>query len=322
MASDRLKRAKEVLLHEADCVRGLVDKLGTPFEKAVELIMSCKGKIIVTGMGKSGLVGRKLVATFNSTGTPAIFLHPTEGLHGDLGTLQKDDLVLAISKSGNLDELEGFYPVIERLGLPLLCITGNLNSPLAKRSVVALDASVPSEAGVHNLAPTSSTTAAIALGDALAVVVQEEKGFTPDDFSLLHPGGTLGRRLTLRIRDLMHQGDDLPIVRHDAPVREMLVTITNKRLGSALIVDDEGKLVGLFTDGDLRRLVNRGGDFLSLTAAEVMVPQPKLIGADELAERGVKVMEDHKITALVIVDEQHRPVGLVHIHDILKSKIV
>ncbi len=322
MESQRRKRAREVLQHEADCVYALVDRLTDAFDRAVDAIINCKGKLIVTGLGKSGLVGRKLVATFNSTGTPAIFLHPTEGLHGDLGLLQKDDLVLAISKSGNLDEIERFYPVIERLGLDMISITGNMDSPLAQKSKIALDATVPSEACIHNLAPTASSTAAIALGDALALVVQEERGFTAEDFSLLHPGGTLGRKLTTKIKDLMHSGDDLPIVTSDTLVKEMLVTVTNKRLGTALIVDADGRLTGLFTDGDLRRLVNRGGNFLTLSANDVMTPNPKLIGADELAERGLKIMEDHQITALVVVDDRHRPVGMVHIHDILKSKIV
>ncbi len=227
-----LDRAREVLLHEADCVRRIADKINGSFIVAVEAILGCKGKLIVTGMGKSGWVGRKIVATFNSTGTPSIFLHPAEGLHGDLGIIQKDDLVLAISKSGNLDELELFYPVTERLGVRVISITGNSSSPLAKRSYVALDASVPEEAGADNLAPTSSSTAAMALGDALAVVVQEARGFTSEDFSLLHPGGTLGRQLTLRIRDLMHSGDDLPIVNRNTPVSDALVVVTNKRLGS------------------------------------------------------------------------------------------
>jgi arabinose-5-phosphate isomerase len=322
MKSQRRKRAKEVLEHEADCVRGLVDKLTGAFDEAVDAIINCRGKVIVTGIGKSGLVSRKIVATFNSTGTPAIFLHPAEGLHGDLGLLQKDDLVLAISKSGNLDELESFYPVIERLGLSLISITGNLGSPLAQKSTISLEASVPSEACIHDLAPTASSTAAIALGDALAIVVQEERGFTAEDFSLLHPGGTLGRRLTIRIRDLMHSGAELPIVAADTQVRDMLVEVTNKRLGTALVVDSSGALVGLFTDGDLRRLVHRGGNFLTLKAGDVMSPDPKLIGPDELAERGLKIMEDHQITSLVIVDDSQRPVGMIHVHDILRSKIV
>lgn len=317
-----LKRAKEVLLHEADAVRNLVDKLDDNFVKAVQAILACRGKVIVTGLGKSGLVGRKLVATFNSTGTPSLFLHPTEGLHGDLGILQRDDLVLVISKSGNLEELESFYPVIERLGLQVIAICGNLQSTLAKRCDICLDASVPDEACNFNLAPTSSSTAAIALGDALALVVQEERGFTAEDFSLLHPGGTLGRRLSIRIRDLMHSGEDLPLVKSSSSVKEMLIVITNKRLGTAIIVDDDGRLRGIFTDGDLRRLLSRNGDFMSKTAAEVMSASPKLIGANELAERGLKIMEDHQITSLVVVDEDRKPVGLVHIHDILKSKVV
>jgi len=317
-----LKRAREVLLHEAESVRQLADKVNGTFVTAAEAILACKGKVIVTGIGKSGLVGRKISATFNSTGTPSIFLHPAEGLHGDLGIVQKDDLVLAISKSGNLDELELFYPVIERLGVQIISITGNLASPLAKRSYAALDASVIEEAGADSLAPTSSSTAAMALGDALAIVVQEARGFTAEDFSLLHPGGTLGRQLTLRIRDLMHSGDDLPIVTHNTPVSDALLVVTKKRLGTTLVVDDQGKLIGIFTDGDLRRLVSSGDNFLTRKVGEVMAKNPKRIDADALAVKGLKMMEDHKITALVIVDDLSRPVGIIHIHDILNSKLV
>jgi arabinose-5-phosphate isomerase len=317
-----LERAREVLLHEADSVRQLADKINGAFVTAVEAILACKGKVIVTGIGKSGWVGRKISATFNSTGTPSIFLHPAEGLHGDLGIMQKDDLVLAISKSGNLDELELFYPVIERLGVLIISITGNLSSPLAKRSNIALDASVNEEAGADNLAPTSSSTAAMALGDAVAIVVQEARGFTAEDFSLLHPGGTLGRQLTLRVRDLMHSGDDLPIVSHGTSVADALLVVTKKRLGSTLVVDDQGKLVGIFTDGDLRRLVSAGVNFLTRRVGDVMAKNPKRIEADALAVKGLRMMEDHKITALVVVDDAERPVGIVHIHDILNSKVV
>lgn len=322
MESPLIKRAKEVLAHEADAVRGLTERLDGNFVRAVQSVLACSGKVIVTGMGKSGIVGRKIAATFNSTGTPAIYLHPSEGLHGDLGLLQRDDLVIAISRSGNLDEIERFYPVIERLGLTLISITGNLASPLAQKSDIALDASVSGEACIHNLAPTSSSTAAIALGDALALVVQEQRGFTADDFKRLHPGGTLGRRLNLRVRDLMHSGADLPVVDHRVPVKEMLITITNKRLGSALIADDRGRLLGIFTDGDLRRLVNRNEEFMHKMAGAVISSKPKLIGPDELAEKALKIMEDHSITALVIVDPENRPIGIIHIHDILKSKVV
>jgi arabinose-5-phosphate isomerase len=317
-----IERGKAVILQEAEAVRRLAEKIDESFVQAVEAILKCKGKVIVTGMGKSGLVGRKLVATFNSTGTPAMFLHPAEGLHGDLGILQKDDLVLAISKSGNLNELESFYPLIERLGVQVIAITGNPDSPLAKRSLVALDSSVPGEAGLHNLAPTSSSTATMVLGDALAVVVQETRGFTLEDFSRLHPGGTLGRQLTLRIKDLMHSGDDLPIVNHNALVKDMLVVITNKRLGSALVTDDDGKLLGMFTDGDLRRLVSGSDNFLMRKAGEVIRPHPKRIEGEALAVKGLKMMEDFHITALVVIDAEERPVGLIQIHDILRSKVV
>ncbi len=317
-----LKRAKEIILQEAEAVRGLVDQLDQSFIEAVNSILNCKGKVIVTGMGKSGLVGRKLVATFNSTGTPSMFLHPAEGLHGDAGILQKDDLVIAISKSGNSDELERLYPLIDRLGVPIIAITGNRKSALARCSQIALDASVSSEAGGHNLAPTSSTTAALALGDALAIIVQEQRGFSEEDFSLLHPAGTLGRRLTTRIKDLMHYGDELPLVNENSTVKEMLLVMTNRRLGSALVTDDAGRLRGVFTDGDLRRLVEGSDDFLTFKSGDVMTRNPKRIESGALAEKGLRIMEENKITALVIVDDNDRPVGLIHVHDILQSKLV
>jgi arabinose-5-phosphate isomerase len=273
-------------------------------------------------MGKSGIVGRKLVATFNSTGTPSMFMHPAEGLHGDVGILQPQDLIIAVSKSGNSDELEGLYPIIDRLGVLMIAITGNTSSSLARRSQVALDASVESEAGVDNLAPTSSTTATMALGDALALVVQEQRGFSPEDFSLLHPAGTLGRRLNTRIKDLMHGFSELPLVSTRAAVREMIVAMTSKRLGLALITSEAGRLVGIFTDGDLRRLVESKDDFLDLTCETVMTRGPKRIEPEALAEKALRIMEENKITALAITDSDDRPVGLVHIHDLLESKIV
>lgn len=317
-----LERAREVILTEAEAVRQLADRLDDSFEKAAQAILDCTGKVIVTGVGKSGLVARKIVATFNSTGTPALYLHPTDGLHGDLGTLQTGDLVLVVSKSGNTDELQRLYPMIERLGAPIIAITGNKDSQLAQRAQIRLDSTVPAEADRHDLAPTSSSTAALALGDALAVVVQEARGFTSEDFSLLHPAGTLGRQLTIRVSDLMHTGEQLPLVSHQAPVKEMLLVMTAKRLGSALIVDDQGKLLGIFTDGDLRRLVEEGSGFLDRTAGEVMTAGSKRIEPEALAQKALRVMEENKITALAIVDKEDRPVGLLHIHDILESKLV
>lgn len=310
------------MLKEAEAVRDLVNRLDESFERAVQAVLDCRGKVIVTGMGKSGLVGRKLVATFNSTGTPSMYLHPAEGLHGDVGILQKDDLVIAISKSGNSDELDRLYPLIDRLEIPIVAITGNTASALAKRSQIVLDASVSEEVSRDHPAPTASTTAALALGDALAVVVQEERGFSVEDFSLLHPAGTLGRRLNTRVKDLMHTGEDLPLVNQQAPVKEMLVVMTNKRLGAALITDDGGRLVGIFTDGDLRRLVEEEEDFISRKSGEVKIANPKRIDREALAEKALRIMEVNKITSLVIVDGEDRPIGLLHIHDILQSKIV
>jgi len=317
-----LKRAKEVLFKEAEAVRQLADHLDQSFINAVEKILACQGKLIVTGIGKSGLIGRKLSATFNSTGTPSIFLHPVEGLHGDIGILQKTDLFLAVSKSGNLDELERLYPVIERLGVEIISITGNPKSTLAQKSNITLDASISEEVCNHNLAPTSSSTAALALGDALAIVVQEQRGFSLDDFSLLHPGGTLGRRLTIKVKDLMHNGDKLPIVKINTAVKDMLLEMTRKRLGLTLVVDKEDKLQGIFTDGDLRRLVESGDNFLEKKSSDVMIKGAKQIDADALAEKALQIMEEFKITSLIVLDDSQRPLGLLHIHDILESKIV
>jgi arabinose-5-phosphate isomerase len=317
-----LKRAREIILSEADAVSRLAERLDDSFVAAVRAVLDCRGKVIVTGIGKSGLVARKLVATFNSTGTPALYLHPTEGLHGDLGILQQEDLMIVISRSGNTDELERLYPVIERLGIRTIAITGNLKSPLTRRAEISLDASVASEADLDNLAPTSSSTAAVALGDALALVVKEERGFTAEDFSALHPAGTLGKWLTISVRDLMHTGEQLPLVKYSRPVREMLVVMTNKRLGTALIVGEDEELLGIFTDGDLRRLVESKGDFLDVRAGEVMTANPKRIEPEALAAKALRHMEENKITALVIVDSRDRPVGLLHIHDILQSKVV
>ncbi len=317
-----LKRAREIILAEAEAVRQLADRLDPAFEQAARAILACQGKLVVTGVGKSGLVARKIVSTFNSTGTPALYLHPTDGLHGDLGLLQSSDLVMVVSKSGNTDELERLYPIIERLGVPIIAISGNRNSKLARRAQIRLDATVPAEADRDNLAPTSSSTAAMALGDALAVVVQEARGFSAEDFSVLHPAGTLGRQLTIRVTDLMHTDEQLPLVDQRAPFKEMLVVMTNKRLGCALVVDDEGRLAGIFTDGDLRRLIEESDSILELTAGEAMTTKPKQIEAKALAQKALRVMEENKITALTIVDEESKPVGLLHIHDILESKLL
>lgn len=317
-----LQLAERVLRLEAEGILGLVPRLDDRFLKAVDLLRGCRGRVIVTGIGKSGLVGRKIAATLASTGTPAYFLHPAEGVHGDIGLVARDDVVLALSNSGETDELLAILPQLKRLGLPLILLTGTSGSTLAKQSDVVLDASVREEACPMNLAPTSSTTVALALGDALAMVLLELKGLRPEDYAALHPRGTLAWRALFRVGDLMHTGDAVPRIPHEAALPDVIREMTDKRLGVTTVVDAAGKLVGIFTDGDLRRVHLRNTPIANLRAAECMTQSPKLIGGDELAAKALEVMESFAITSLVIVDDAHRPVGIIHMHDILRAKIV
>ena len=313
--------AERVLRLEADAILGLIPKLDERFDRAVELLRACAGRVIVTGMGKSGLVGRKIAATLASTGTPAYFLHPAEGVHGDLGMVARGDVVLALSNSGETDEMLAIVPTLKRLGVSIVLLTGNRTSTLAQQCEVVLDVSVAEEACPMNLAPTSSTTAALAAGDALAMALLEVRGLRPEDYAALHPRGTLGWRALVRVADLMHTGAALPVVAGDARVKEAIVEITGKRLGMTIVVDGAGRLLGVITDGDLRRLHLRDDPIESLRAAEVATRQPKLIGADELAAKALEVMEQWAITSLVIVGGDRRPTGVIHLHDILRAKI-
>jgi arabinose-5-phosphate isomerase len=317
--STRRRTAREVIAREAAAVARLADRIGRDFDEAVELILKAPGRVIVTGMGKSGLIGQKIAATLSSTGTPAFFLHPVEAGHGDLGVVSPDDVVLAISKSAASDEIGELLPAFKRLGTPIILITGRRDGELARRADVVLDASVEAEAEPNDLVPTCSTTAALALGDALAVTLLSERGFTPEQFAQIHPKGVLGRRLLLSVGDLMHTGDAIPLVREDVPCKELLFEMTRKRLGSAGIVDSAGHLVGIFTDGDLRRQVERQGDLLALTAADVMTRNPKTIVATEMAVAALAKMEEWKITVLFVVDDDNRPHGILHTHDILSA---
>lgn len=319
---NRLRLAERVLKLEAEGILGLLPRLDARFLKAVDLLHDCRGRVIVTGMGKSGLVGRKIAATLASTGTPAYFLHPAEGVHGDVGMVARDDVVLAISNSGETDELLAILPQLKRLGVRLILLTGTPASTLAKQSDVVLDVSVAEEACPMNLAPTSSTTATLALGDALAMVLLDLKGLRPEDYAALHPRGALGWRALFRVADLMHTGEAVPRVGEDAPMAEVIREMTEKRLGVTTVVDPAGRLVGIVTDGDLRRVHLRDAPILSLRARECMTRSPKLIGRDELAAKALQVLESFAITSLVIVDEAHRPVGIIHMHDILRAKIV
>lgn len=323
-STDILKRAADVLRIESDGLLALVERLDESFLRAVELLRHCRGKVVVTGLGKSGLICRKIAATLASTGTPAFFLHSGDGIHGDLGMVMKGDVILAISNSGETEEILKLLPHFKLHGIKLIVMTGNADSSLAKAGDVVLNIRVK-EACPLGLAPTASTTAALAMGDALAVVLLEEKGFNEEDFAMRHPGGILGRKLFLRVEDLMHHGDGLPLVRHDTVVKDALFEITSKRLGVTGVTDAEGNLIGIITDGDLRRGLQAHGDrILSKRSDELMTLHPKTIGKDVLAARALSEMEENSprpITCLFVLDHGRKPVGVIHLHDILKTGI-
>lgn len=317
-----LDHGKRVLEIEARAVRDLIERLDHRFEEAVRLLLGCAGKVVVSGMGKSGLIGQKIAATLASTGTPAFFLHPAEGVHGDLGMLARKDAVIAISNSGETEELLRLLPHVKRLNVPVIAMTGRPQSTLGKNSDVVLDISVAEEACPMGLAPTASTTATLAMGDALAIALLQARGFKEEDFAQFHPGGILGRRLLLKVRDLMHQGPAIPLVREEAPAREAILEMTSKKLGMTALVDGAGKLAGIVTDGDLRRFLEKGQDLAGAKACDLGSRNPKTIGPDELAARAVQVMEQHAITALIVVEDGRTIVGVIHLHDLLKSGVV
>ena len=314
-----IHRAKEVLRIEAEAIRRLIPRIGSSFEKAVTLLVGCKGRVIVTGIGKAGLIGQKISSTLASTGTPSYWVHPAEATHGDLGRITKEDVVIALSNSGETEELVRLLPVIKRMGSRLIALTGNPRSMLAKHSDVVLDVSVTREACSLNLAPTSSTTAMLAMGDALAVVVAERKHFKESDFALLHPGGQLGRRLLLRVSDLMRTGAAHPIVRETSRVRDVLLAITKARAGCASVVDARRRLIGIFTDGDLRRHLDSTNHLADRRMADVMTPHPKTIEGEQLAVEALRVLREYRIDELVVVDSRRRPVGLLDVQDLLKA---
>lgn len=314
-----IAEAKKVIRIEADALNALADAINAEFERAVRLILACTGRVVVTGMGKSGLIGQKIASTMASTGTPAFFLHPAEGIHGDLGMIMKGDVVIAISNSGETEEVLRILPVIKRLGAHLVAVAGNPDSTLAKAGDVFLPVVIREEACPLGLAPTASTTATLALGDALAVALLVERGFREEDFALFHPGGSLGKKLLLRVQDLMHTGSALPLVGVGVLMREALFEITAKGLGVTGVTDETGVLLGVITDGDLRRALERGIDIMTISAGELMKRNPKRIAATELAAGGLKMMEDFAITSLFVADDQGRPVGILHLHDLLKA---
>jgi len=317
-----LNRGKTVLSTEAGAITALIPRLGDSFIKACQIVLECKGRLVVSGMGKSGHIGNKIAATFASTGTPAFFVHPAEASHGDIGMITAQDVVLAISNSGETDELVTILPVIKRLGIPLLAFTGRAESTLARAATVTLDVSVEIEACPLNLAPTASTTATLALGDALAVAVLEARGFTEDDFARSHPGGSLGRRLLLYVEDVMHTGKQLPLVTPDTSLREGLLEMSRKGLGMTTVVDEQNHLLGIFTDGDLRRTLDKEIDLRSALIGEVMTAHPRHATPRMLAAAAVHLMETHKITALPVVDEHNVVVGALNVHDLLRAGVM
>jgi len=311
-----LKTAKNVLRIEAEAIRNLIPKLNKNFEDAVKLILSCKGRVVVTGIGKSGIVGKKIVATLASTGTPSLFLHPTEGSHGDLGMVTKSDIVIAISNSGETEEINNLLPFLKKKKAKIISMTGKTNSTLARHSRFVLNTGVKREACPLGLAPTASTTATLAMGDALAIALLEERDFKKEDYALLHPAGSLGRRLSLKVNDVMKTGKQIPIVKHDITMKEAIAEISVKRFGFALVLDANKKLKGIITDGDVRRSVKVEG-FLNKRVTMFMSKNPKTIDKNSLALEALEKMEKYSITSLLILNKKDVPEGVIHLHDLL-----
>ena len=321
MAGLDLSLARKVLQTEAAAIVGLVDRLDDRFERAVRLLLECRGRVIVTGMGKSGIISHKIAATLSSTGTPSLFLHPAEAVHGDLGVVQPDDVIVALSYSGETDELLRLVEAIKRIGAKLITLTGDCRSTLAQAADVALDCGVAKEACPMNLVPTASTTAALALGDALAMTVLVAKGFREEDFANLHPGGKLGKRL-MRAEQLMTGGEHAPIVRLTATMRDVIYEMSSKKLGMTCVVDEEQVLAGIITDGDLRRHMTDGANILDRAAVDIMTPHPVTIAPDTLAAEALHILEQRKITAIVVVDAQQHVLGVVHLHDLWRTQMI
>jgi len=321
-ATRLIERAREVLRIEAEAVAGLIPRIGDDFVAACTLILACPGRVVVSGIGKSGHVARKLAATMASTGTPAFFVHPAEASHGDLGMVTRNDVFIALSNSGKTDELLAIMLPVKRQGARLIAITGDPSSPLAREADVHLDARIDKEACPLNLAPTASTTAALALGDALAVALLDARGFGEADFARSHPGGSLGRRLLTRVTDVMRSGDAVPQVAAGCSLTAAILEVTRKRMGMTAVIQADGTLAGVFTDGDLRRLLERTTELGALTVDEVMSTQPTTVGPQDLAVEAVRRMEDRRINQLPVIDSSRRLVGAVHIHDLLLARVI
>ena len=314
-----IEAGKKVIRIETNAVAALEVRIDERFSKAVKLIFNSKGRVVITGMGKSGLVARKIAATLNSTGTPAMFLHPSDAVHGDFGMVRKEDVIICISKSGDTAELNNLLPLFKRIEVPIISMVGNLNSKLAQESDIVLDISVKEEACPYDLAPTSSTTATIVMGDALAMALLEERNFTQEEFAMYHPGGMLGKRLLLKIEEMMITGGAIPVVKESVQMRDVILEMTSKRFGATCVVDEDGKLAGVVTDGDLRRLLQRTTDLTHFTAEMMMTRHPKTITKDLLAAVALQEMEAHKITQLIVVNDEHRPIGMIHLHDLVEA---
>lgn len=320
--TDLKKYAREVFQLESEAIAALADKLDDNFNQAVDAILNLNGRVIVAGMGKSGLIGKKIAATFNSTGISSFFLHPAEAMHGDLGLMREDDILLLISKSGRLGEMEMLLSTARRLDVKIIVLCGTVKSDLYKRADIALDCSVEKEACPNNLVPTSSSTAALVMGDALAVALLKARNFSASDFAAFHPGGALGLRLIKKVEEFHHTGDELPLVNPDDSLKEVLLQMTTKRLGCVVIKKDDGKLEGIFTDGDLRRLIESEENMYSLKAADIINKDSKHISTDAVLDAALAIMEKYAITQLPTVDENGNLAGIIHLHDILKSKLV
>lgn len=308
---------KEVVKIESQAVANLWYNINEDFARAVKVIYECTGRVVLTGLGKSGLIARKIVATMNSTGTAAIYLHPTDALHGDLGMVRREDVVIMLSKSGATEELVNLVHMLKRMNVPLIGMLGNARSKLGAAVDVLLDVTVGEEACPHDLAPTASTTASLVMGDAISVALLKLRGFSEADFAMLHPGGSLGKRLSLRISEIMYKGEQVPVVTENTSLKESILEITSKRLGSTCVIDDSGKLTGFITDGDLRRLLEKDLPINNLTAKAVMTANPKRISQDVLASFALQTMESFKITSLPVVDDDDKPIGIVHLHDLV-----
>lgn len=317
-----LQAGRRTIQMETEAISALKQRINDNFVHACTLILQCQGRIIVSGMGKSGHIGKKIAATLASTGTPSFFVHPGEASHGDLGMITRQDLIIAISNSGASSEVLTLLPLLKRLDIPLISMTGKIDSPLAQAADANLDITVTTEACPLNLAPTSSTTATLVMGDALAVALLEARGFTAEDFAFSHPGGTLGKQLLLKVKDVMHLGNELPRVSLSTPLPQALLEMTSKGFGMTTVTDDQGQLLGVFTDGDLRRTIDSKVNLDNAQMQQVMSKRPKTVSAELLAAQALRIMEDNMITALIVADERHHPIGLLHLHDILRAGIV